>query len=95
MQEKTQLIHPKGKKAVSMDKVKYTLLKNALLSYLKKFGESTHTEIWKAVAKDFIERDVKFEGSIQWNMEWVKLDLEANNIIKRIPGTAPIKYKII
>lgn len=92
MEQKIQLKHPEGKKAVSMPKAKYDVLKKAFLNYLKKNGGSTHTEIWHAVAQDFKMNKIKFEGSIQWHMEWVKLDLEANKIIERVKGVFPQKY---
>lgn len=94
MEQKIQLKHPEGKKAVRMSKAKYDVLKKALLNYLKKKGGSTHTEIWHEVADDFKINNIKFEGSIQWHMEWVKLDLEANKIIERVKGTSPEKYVI-
>ena len=95
MEQKIQLKHPDGKKAVSMNKVKYDTLKKALLHQLKKNGESTHTEIWHAVAEDFKKNKINFQGSIQWHMEWVKLDLQANKIIERVQGTAPQKYSLV
>lgn len=95
MEEKIQLQHPGGKNAVSMDRVRYDLLKNALLNHLKKKGESTHTELWQAVTKDFKTNKINFNGSVQWHTQWVKLDLEANKIIERIPGTSPEKYSLV
>ena len=94
MEQKIQLKHPVGKKAVSMNKAKYDTLKKALLYHLKHKGESTHTAIWKTVAEDFKRNKIKFDGSIQWHMEWVKLDLEARNIIERVPKTSPQKYAL-
>lgn len=94
MEQKIQLKHPEQKKAVSIDKEKYDALKDALLNYLKKNGASTFTEIWKGVALNFKMNKVKFEGSIQWHMEWVKLDLEANKIIERVKNTSPQKYTV-
>jgi len=49
MEPKIQLIHPVGKKAISMDKAKYDLLREALLNHLKLMGPSTHTEIQQSV----------------------------------------------
>ncbi len=95
MEQKIQLIHPEGKKAVTMDKVKYAVLKKALLNYLKKNVESTYTAIWQSVAEDFKKNKTTFEGSVQWHMEWVKLDLEANKIIERVPKTSPPKYSLV
>ena len=94
MEQKIQLKHPEGKKAVSMDKLKYDVLKKTLLNHLKKKGEATHTEIWDAITEDFKKNKIKFEGSIQWYMEWVKLDLQANKIIGKVPKTSPQKYAL-
>ncbi len=95
MEERIQLKHPEGKKAVSMTKSKYNALKEVLLNHLKKKGESTHTELLDAVTENFKKNKIEFEGSIQWHMEWVKLDLEANKIIERVKETTPQKFSII
>lgn len=92
MEQKIQLIHPEGKKAVSMSRDKYDLLKKTFLDHLKENGESTFTDIWKTTAENFKKNKIKFNGSVQWHMEWVKLDLEANKIVKRIAGTSPQSY---
>ena len=94
MEQKIQLKHPAGKKAVSMDKAKYVVLKKALMTHLKANGESTHAEILQAINKDFKKNKIKFEGSVEWNMEWVKLDLEARKEIKRVGDESPIKFAI-
>lgn len=94
MEQKIQLKHPQGKKAIKMYKTKYEILKKALLEHLNQKGESTHTEIWKTTAENFKKKKINFEGSIQWHMEWVKLDLEANKVIKRISGTVLDKYEL-
>ena len=92
MEQKIQLKHPEGKKAVSMYKSKYDPLKNALLNHLKKRGERTHEELLDAITEEFKKNKIKFDGSIQWHMEWVKLDLEANKIIQRVKDTTSQKY---
>ncbi len=94
MEPKIQLQHPTGKKAISMDKEKYDVLKKSILNILKTKGEFTHTEILKAVLEDFKKNKIKFEGSIEWNMEWVKLDLEARKEIKRV-NTSPLKFAVV
>jgi hypothetical protein len=94
MEQKKQLKHPAGKKSVSMDKEKYDVLKKALLNCLRTKGESTHKEIIKGVIDDFKTHKTKFEGSIEWHMEWVKLDLEARKEIKRLGDKSPIKFKV-
>jgi hypothetical protein len=95
MEQKMQLKHPAGKKAVSMDKEKYDNLKKALLNRLKTKGESTHTEILQTITEDFKKNKIKFEGSIEWHMEWVKLDLEARKEIKRIGDKLPVKFALV
>lgn len=90
-----QLKHPAGKKAISMDKNKYDTLKKSLLNHLKAKGESTHTEILQGITRDFMKNKIKFKGSLEWHMEWVKLDLEAKKEIKRISDISPIKFAAI
>lgn len=94
MDTKIQLIHPAGKKAVSMDKGKYEILKKILLNHLKLKGASSHKEILKAITEDFKKNKTKFEGSVEWHMEWVKLDLESKKEIKRHTDKSPIKFTI-
>ncbi|MEP7231413.1 MAG: hypothetical protein ABI691_14225 [Ginsengibacter sp.] len=94
MEQKVQLKHPEGKKAVTMTKSKYDALKNALLNHLKEKEELTHVELLNAITEDFKMNKIKFEGSIQWHMEWVKLDLEANKIIQRLNASTPQKYTL-
>ena len=94
MEQTIQLRHPAGKKAVSMDQSKYDLLKKPLLRQLKTNDGSTHTEILQAILNDFDRNGTTFDGSVEWHMEWVKLDLEARNEIKRIPKTSPIRFAL-
>lgn len=94
MEQKIQLIHPTGKKAVSIQKEKYNVLKKVILNCLKEKGESTHAEIQQAMTEDFRNNNIKFEGSLDWYLEWVKLDLEARNEIKRVSDKSPVKFTI-
>jgi len=95
MEKKIELKHPQGKQAVSMEKGKYNALKKIFLKHLRTEGGSTQTEIVKAIKDDFKKNKIKFEGSIEWHLEWVKLDLEANKIITRVSKTSPQKYTLI
>jgi len=94
MEQKIQLIHPAGKKAIGMDKEKYSVIEKSLLNFLKGKAESTHKEILNAITEDFKKNEIKFVGSIEWHMEWVKLDLEAKKKITRIGDTTPIRFKL-
>lgn len=95
MNEKMRLKHPRGKKPTSMSKEKYNLLKPAVLKYLRAKGEATFSELSTAIQKDFKTRRQTFQGSLPWHLEWVKLDLEARRLIKRVPDTSPQKYLIV
>lgn len=94
MDHKIQLKHPTGKKAISMDKEKYVVIEKSLLICLKGKAEVTHKEILNTITEDFKKNKIKFDGSIGWHMEWVKLDLEARKKITRIADTTPIKFKL-
>lgn len=92
MEQKIQLRHPQGKKAVSISKDKYELLKTETVSYLAEHPDGTFSDISKTIIQNFKDRKIKFDGSLNWYLEWVKLDLEAQGIIKRIPKSTPQKY---
>ena len=82
--------HPNGKKGVNISKEKYDIIRKGIIESLGK-DELTYTMITKSVEKKL---DKKFEGSIGWYVESVKLDLEARNIIERIPKTKPKLYRL-
>ena len=95
METKIQLRHPEGKKAISMEKGKYEVMKKTLLNCLSANGPSTHMEILQAITEDFKQNSIVFSGSLEWHMEWVKLDLEAGKEIKRIDLDSPVKFSLI
>ena len=95
MDQKVHLKHPQGEKPISMNRDKYDLLKPAVLKYLRAKGKATFTELSAAIAKDFRANRTQFKGSLPWHLEWVKLDLEARKMIKRVPNTTPQEYVIV
>ena len=95
MEQKIQLKHPAGKKAISMDKGKYDAMRKAILNLLKTKGESTHTQMLKPITEDLKSNNIKFEGSVEWHLEWVKLDLEASKKIMRIGDGSPVKFALV
>jgi len=94
MNKRIELMHPAGKKAVTMDTHKYETVRDALLRRLKNQRVSTHSEILDAINDDFATNKTRFDGSIGWHMEWVKLDLEARRQIRRIAGS-PVRFSIV
>jgi hypothetical protein len=94
MEQKIQLKHPAGKRAIRMYKEKYSVMEKSLLICLIGKAELTHKEILQLILEDFKKKKIKFEGSVEWHMEWVKLDLEAKKKITRIAYTTPNKFKL-
>ena len=90
MDEKILTKHPLGKKGVSISKAKYDQVKSTLIECLRS-KHLTHLELTKCANQKL---EGKFEGSINWYAETVKLDLEARNIIKRNKKTKPQRYKL-
>ena len=95
MDQRVRLKHPQRKKAVSMSKGKYDLLKQVILKYLHAQGRVTFNEILSAIEKGFKKERTEFQGSLPWYVEWVKLDLEARKVIKRVASTSPQEYVLI
>jgi len=79
-----------GGNGVRIDKAIYDLMKQQIISCLHE-DECTYTQMIEH-AKNHVK---DFKGSIGWYLVSVKLDLEARNIIERIPKTHPQKYRII
>lgn len=92
--EKIQLRHPAGKKSVRMDTEKYDVLKKAIINCLKKNDALTHTKLLHFVNKYFLKNAIMLDGSVEWYLEYVKLDLEANNTIERIKDKSSLKFRI-
>lgn len=84
---KIELKHPEGKKAVSMDSDKYNLIADAIVALLGEGTELSHNDLLKGVKDAFGKSQITFPGSLNWHLEWVKLDLEARGKIKRTNAT--------
>jgi hypothetical protein len=95
MDQIVKLKHPQGKNAISMSKNKYDLLKPVVLKFLRTQTKATFTELSAGIANELKRKETKFRGSLLWYLEWVKLDLEARKIIKRVPNTTPQEYMIV
>lgn len=86
---KILLTHPQGKKGVSMHKEKYEPIHTALMEVMKGGKQYTHAQLKEAVTALFKKKKLKFEGSLEWHMEWVKLDMEAKGkVLRKIEGSS-------
>ncbi len=88
-EEKILTLHPKGKTGRNITKSSYDSIKEAILAILHQ-GEVTHNELFDKLNKNL---QGKFQGSINWYGETVKLDLEARKVIQRT-DSKPQKYKL-
>lgn len=90
---KIQTLNPdKRKKGIRIDKSKYVIIRACIEECLKGAGELTFKQLIQCVGVQLRKEDV---GSINWYVEVVKLDMEARNIIARVPGTRPVKYQLV
>lgn len=90
--EKILTLHPQGKKGVNISLEKYNFIKNYIVKKLSEEGQIAY----KKLNEDAIcELKPSFDGSIPWYIVSVKLDLEAREIIKRIPKTSPHKITLM
>jgi hypothetical protein len=90
-EDKIMTLHPQGKMGVNILKRRYDLISNFILGTLKQRGEITYQELNDLAVEELSDN---FDGKIAWYIVTVKLDLEAREIIERIPRTSPHKIRI-
>ena len=81
--------HPQGKTGRNITTEKYNLIKDTFLDVLQN-RPLTHNELMTEMNARLTG---KFDGSINWYSETVKLDLEAKQIIERT-ADKPQKYML-
>ncbi len=86
MKEKIRTLHPEKKQGVSISKEKYEVIRRAILAALGKQKEMTFMNLSRAVEKEI---NGTFDGSVNWYVTTVKLDMEARGEIKRVPNSRP------
>lgn len=84
-------LHPQGKKGVNILLRKYDLICDFILSTIKKHGKITYQDLSDLAIEQLSE---SFDGKVVWYVVSVKLDLEARNIIERIPKTSPHQLRL-
>lgn len=89
---KIQTLNPdKRKKGVRIDQSKYVIIHASIEECLKGAGELTFKQLTQCVGIQLRKEDI---GSVKWYVEIVKLDMEARNIIIRVPGSRPARYRL-
>jgi len=84
MEERILTLHPDPlKTGVNIERKKYEQVYSAILEALQQEGALTFTQLCTSVEK-LIGNG--FQGSLNWYIVSVKLDLEARSVIERLPG---------
>jgi uncharacterized protein DUF6958 len=86
MKDTIRTLHPDKKQGVNISREKYEIIRKAILSALHKQNEISFMNLSRAVEK---EVNGTFEGSVNWYVTAVKLDLEARGMIKRVHHSRP------
>jgi hypothetical protein len=90
-EEKIFTLHPEGKMGVNILKRRYDRLKDFIILTIGQHGEIRFKDLTNLAVESLTET---FDGKVNWYLVTVKLDLEARNIIERIPGTGPQKLRL-
>jgi len=90
VEDKILTRHPQGKKGVNISRAKYDVVRSAITECLSR-RELTHEDLTTCVSKKLKE---KFEGSIPWYVETIKLDLEARQTIESARKAKQQTYRL-
>ncbi|MCB0643410.1 MAG: hypothetical protein KDC44_17290 [Phaeodactylibacter sp.] len=91
-EERILTLHPQGKKGVNILLRRYELIKDYILETLAEKGAMT----FEALSDQAVEAlSSTFDGKVLWYIVSVKLDLEARNIIERVPKTSPHQLRLV
>lgn len=90
-EKKILTLHPEGKRGVSISQKKYDIIRQFILQTLRKKREISFKELTDLALKQLQE---SFDGKVVWYLVTIKLDLEARNIIERIPKATPQRIRM-
>lgn len=91
MSENILTLHPQGKEGVNISRAKYDTVRTAIVTALADAGTLTFTQLTGQVNQMLGET---FDGSINWYVTTVKLDLEARGIVERVPKSRPQQLRL-
>lgn len=91
---RVQLRHPEpGRRAPRIDSAMYEAVRAAILAALPREGEGLAFSRLAAEVERRTPPQLWKERSIGWFTTAVKLDLEARNLVERIPGAGPQRLR--
>ncbi len=84
-----------GKQPTRIDRWKYDLVRSAILSVVPSSEQGVEFRVLPALVEQQIEPgNLSKLGSVSWYVTTVKLDLEVNGEIERIPGSKPQRLRL-
>jgi hypothetical protein len=92
MKDMVKTLHPEKKQGVNISREKYETIRKAIMSALRANKEMTFMKLARAVEKDVRG---KFDGSVNWYVTTVKLDLEARGEVRRVPNSRPQLVRLV
>lgn len=90
-EEKIRTLHPQGKQGVHILKRRYDQIKDFILTTIASHTEISYGDLTDLAVKELTD---KFDGKVVWYIVSVKLDLEARQLIERIPKTSPHRLRM-
>lgn len=90
-EDRIMTLHPQGKQGVNILMRRYDTIRIFIMDTIRKHGEITYSELSDRAVDKLTS---SFDGKVEWYVVSVKLDLEAHNIIERIPKTSPHKLRM-
>lgn len=85
-------LHPEGKQGVNLLKAKYDPIKSFILDTLAQQGDTTFKELGTLASETLNDR---YDGKVLWYLTTVKLDLEARQLIERVPRSSPQRLRLV
>ena len=77
-----------------MDKDKYDLLKRLVIKILLKKQSRSFEQLLTDVSQELSDSDTLIKGSMQWNLGWVSMDMEAKHELFKDETVEPPLYSI-
>lgn len=90
-EERILTLHPNGKKGVNILQRKYDVIRKFILNTIKEHTEISYEDLNDLAIEQLSD---SFDGKVGWYVVSVKLDLEARDIIERIPKTSPHQLRM-
>lgn len=80
-----------GKSGANVTPEKYYAIREAMLEILPTQGEGLTLDEMVKLIQPMVPKEI-FPKGVSWYTVTVKLDLEAKGLVKRLPGSKPLRH---